>query len=292
MRKLISKSKIARFAFNYAKNINSRFGRAAAVAIDGPTFYKRRLWKRYLSPDPSFKPISLTPLFQGHLETLREDGIVAIEGIFDQTAASLRELLQKMDLSAYRRRDSVTDFEIDIGFAVPEVMHMLSHPELCALFCNYYDRQAYYREHPVLLGMSAGANGVSRSSSLVHCDGYRQLTLHLLVNDTTAADTHLVFYTGTHKEPKLDYTRVADTGKRMEGLPTKLGTGRAGTLIVFDSGSGYHSGEYRDGQRVLLSLVVTTGWLPFSDPSRFDLDVLRAVRDRQPVHVQAMFERR
>ena len=38
--------------------------------------------------------------------------------------------------------------------------------------------------------------------------------------------------------------------------------------------------------------VVTAGWLPFKDALREDVDVLRALRESQPSHVRAMFERR
>lgn len=282
----------ARFAYRYAAHFDDRFTRAAIAATEGPKFYKRSLWKRYLTPDPAFQPIPLTAEFQRYLEQFREEGIITISGHFEETAQRLRELLDEMELTGLRRQDSVTDYEIDVGFTLPAVIRMLAHPQLCGLFCNYYGRQAYYREHPLLVGMSSGATGVDRSSSRVHCDGYRQITLHLLVNDVGAEDTHLIYYTGTHKQPKLDYTRVPQNSSLVADAPTKLGTGRAGTLTVFDSGSGYHSGEYKPGQRILLSVVVTTGWLPFKDPLRSDEDILRGVGGRQPAHVRAMFERR
>jgi hypothetical protein len=292
LRSLVARSKGARFAFRYAANLDNRYLRAAIAATDGPGVYKRRLWRRYLTPDPTFKPVALGPVFQRHLEKLREDGIVIIEGIFEAPVKRLRELVDGWQLSGYRRSDDVTDFVVDVGFAVPEVTQMLCHPELCGLLCNYYGRQAYYREHPSVVAMSAGDSGVDRTSSHVHCDGYRQLTMNLLLNDIDPGDTHLIYYRGSHKEPKLDYERVAETLNRVENFPATLGTGRAGSLILFDSGSGYHRGEYRSGQRVQLNEVVTTGWLPFKDRLREDSDVLRVAGDRQPAHVRAMFDRR
>ncbi|MFL6601425.1 MAG: hypothetical protein ACJ8R9_08840 [Steroidobacteraceae bacterium] len=292
LRNLAAKSKLARFAVRYAENLDNRYLRAAIAATDGPAFYKRRLWKRYLTPDPAFQPAPLTPEFRGYLEQLREEGIVNIAGHFEPVAARLRSLIDEMALTGYRRQDDVTDWLVDVGFVVPEVMRMLTDPQLCGLFCNYYGRQAYYREHPCISGMSAGAPGVDRSSSHVHCDGYRQLTLHLLLNDVSATDTHLIYYAGTHKDSKLNYERVTGTSKLVEGARTVLGTGRAGTLAVFDSGSGYHRGDYRPGQRYLLQCVVTSGWLPFKDRIREDADALRGVSGTLPAHVRAMFERR
>lgn len=289
LRSLVSRSKLATFAYRYVTNLNDRYLRQATIAIDGPSFVKRRLWKRYLTPDPGYVPIAMAPTFERHLSMLREQGICYIEGFAD-VATRLTGMLDAMRLTNYRRVDRVTDFEIDVGFAVPEVMRMLAHPDLCALFCNYYGRQAYYREHPLIVGMSAGAPGVDRSSSQVHCDGYRQITLHLLLNDVAASDTHLVYYAGTHKQPKVDYTRVNGNAAQVAGVAQSLGVGRAGTLILFDSGSGYHQGRYLPGQRLLLSGVVTTGWLPFRDRAREDLDTLRAMP--LPAHVRGMFERR
>lgn len=290
LRPIVSRSKLAHFALNYTANYDNRFQRATIAATDGPGFYKRRLWKRYLTPDPAFGPIALGPVFQRHLEKLRTDGFVAIEG-FGETASRLRQLLAEMGLADYRRFDDVIDYVVDVGFVVPEVMRLLCHPELCGLLCNYYGRQAYYREHPTVVAMSSGATGIDRSSSHVHCDGYRQITMTLLLNDVTPSDTHLIYYRGTQAEPKINYERVADNAKQVAGCEGILGTGRAGTLILFESGSGYHRGEYVSGQRVTLNEVVTTGWLPFRDPLRLDEDVIRIPRDRHPPHVNAMFER-
>lgn len=270
MRSLLSRSKLATFAYRYLR-ARTTYERRAAVAIDGPQWVKRRLWRQYLTPDPAYQPVPL-PTYQRHLETLRSDGICFIGG-FEDSAAKLRALLDQLGLTGYRRQDRVTDFEFDAGLSAPGLLPFLTHPELCGLICNYYGRQARYREHPMLVGMSEGAAGVERSSGRVHCDGYRQLTIHLLLNDLTAADTHMVYYTGTHREPKLDYTRVA---REMTG-DSALGIGRAGTLVLFDSGSGYHQGRYLAGQRLLLSGVITTGWLPFKDPQREDLEALQGL---------------
>jgi hypothetical protein len=291
LRSLVSKWGFGRFALLYVANCSNRYLRAALAATDGPDFYKRRLWSRYLTPDPRFKPIPLSPEFEVYLETLRRDGIVMIEGAFDGTAAAMRALVEALELTNHRRLDDVIDYEIDLGFAHPEVLRMLAHADLCGMLCNYFSRQARYREHPRLVAMSAGAAGVDRSSSRVHCDGYRQITLHLLVNDVTPSDTHLVFYKRTHRQPKLNYTRVPENSKLVDVRDAMFATARAGTLVVFDSGSGYHQGAYTPGQRILLGLVVTTGWLPFQDPSRVDADVFRAIGERQPPHVRAMFAR-
>jgi hypothetical protein len=293
LRKLISKSRFPRFALLYAANFHDRFQRAALAATDGPDFYKRRLWKRYLTPDPDFVPVSLGAEFDAHLATLRRDGIVRIEGaVFDQAAASLRDLVTRLRLDGFRRPDRVTDFEIDLGFALPEVLQMMSHPDLCGMYCNYYGRQAYYREHPLLVGSSSGNPGVDRSSSHVHCDGFRQLTFQFLVKDVSEQDTHLIFYKGSHREPKLDYRRVTENEQLIHEYQPILGAGRAGTLWVFESGSGFHSGKYLAGQRVMLTGVITSGWLPFKDRLRADEDAFSVLGKDSPRHVRDMFIRR
>lgn len=283
MRRLVSRSKLATFVYRYLK-ASTRYERRAAIAIDGPQWVKRRLWRQYLTPDPGYVPVPLSPTYSAHLTALKADGICHIGG-FETVAAELRALLKGLQLDGLHRDDRITDFEFDAGLTSPAVLKLLAHPELCGLICNYYGRQARYREHPMLVGMSEGGAGVERSSGRVHCDGYRQITLHLLLNDLTAADTHLVYYTGTHREPKVDYTRVA---REMDG-ERALGIGRAGTLVLFDSGSGYHQGRYLKGQRLLLSGVITTGWLPFRDPAREDLEALRGLT--LAPHVRGMFER-
>jgi len=289
--RLAARSNTLRFAARYARNLNSPYWRSATLAIDGPAFYKRRIWKHYLTPDPAFQPIPLSPEFQGYLQGLHEDGIVSITGHFEPVAARLRSLIDEMALTDFRRQDNVVDWVLDVGFVVPQVMQMLSHPQLCGLFCNFYGRQAYYREHPMMSATSSGAAGVDISSSHVHCDGYRQLTFMLLLNDVSDNDTHLIYYAGSQKIPKLNYERVDATSRLVAGDRAVLGTGRAGTLLVFDAGSGYHKGRYLPGQRQLLQGVVTTGWLPFRDPTREDSGALLASRATQPAYVRAMFDR-
>jgi hypothetical protein len=292
VRSIFSRSNLALLTYRYLANLDNRFLRAALLASYGPSFYKRNLWKRYLTPDSTFRPIPLSEEFQGYLARLREDGIVIIQGHFERVAGRLRALLNEMGLEGYRRSDKVNDFIVDVGLVVPEVVHMLAHSELCGLLCNYYGRQAYYREHPIIVASSAGAEGVDRTSSRVHADGYRQITMQLLINDVTAEDSHLIFYAGTHKQPKLSVDREPSNKLLVEGCRPVLGIGQAGTLVVFDSGSGYHCGQYKSGQRLMLSEVVTSGWLPFKDRVREDADVLRGSRGSYPAHVRAMFERR
>jgi hypothetical protein len=293
LRKLISKSRFPRFALLYVINLHDRFYRAALAATDGPNFYKRRLWKRFLTPDPKFLPVPLSPEYEAHLDTLRRDGIVRIEGpVFDEAAARIRDLVTRMQLDGFHRADRVTDYEIDIGWVVPEVVRMMSHSDLCGMFCNYYGRQAYYREHPLLVASSSGNPGVDRSSSHVHCDGYRQITFQLLVKDLGEQDTHLVFFKGSHKEPKLDYSRATENEQLILDYQPMLGTGRAGTLLVFESGSGFHRGKYLPGQRVMLTGVVTSGWLPFKDRERADNDAFSVLAKNDPAHVRSMFVRR
>lgn len=292
VRSIFSRSSFALLTYRYVANLDNRFLRAALLASYGPSFYKRSLWKRYLTPDSSFDPIPLNDEFQRYLARLREDGIVIIEGHFESVAVRLRGLLDEMGLKGYRRSDKVNDFIVDIGLVVPEVVHMLAHPQVCGLLCNYYGRQAYYREHPIIVASSAGAEGVDRTSSRVHADGYRQITMQLLINDVTAEDSHLIYYAGSHKQPKFSVDREPSNKQLVEGFRPVLGIGRAGTLVVFDSGSGYHCGKYEAGQRLMLSEVVTSGWLPFKDRIREDADVLRGSRDTYPPHVRAMFERR
>lgn len=289
--KIAAHMKPLRFAVLYAMNIGNRFQRQTLAAIDGPKFYKRRVSRKYLTADPTFAPVPLTPEFERHLQALREDGICNIDGHFVDAAKRLRAEVNSMGLSGFRNPKDVVDFDVDVGFVFPEVLRMFAHPQLCGLLCNYYGRQAYYREHPRLVGCSAGDAGVERSSSHVHCDGYRQISMTLFLDDINESDTHLEYYRGTHKTLKLDYTREAQAKELVAGREAIIGTGRAGTLSLFDAGSGLHKGVYTTGQRVLLIQMVTTGWLPFRDPQRADREVLQVALKHAPSHVRGMFAR-
>jgi hypothetical protein len=293
LKSFVARSKIATFAYRYAKGIDSRYQRAAVLSTDGPGFYKKNLWRPYSVPDPTFEPIPMSPEFTGHLERMRSQGITLIENRYAELAGRLRTLLDGLELTHFRRMDSAVDFYVDIGFVLPEVIQFFADAELCGLFCNYYGRQAYYREHPFLLGNSAAESAVELASH-VHVDGYRQISLQLLLNDITEEDTHLVYFGGSHKDVKYDCERVPQTVEKVAGqagVAPILGIGKAGTLVAFDSGSGYHQGVYLDRQRVCLVGMVTAGWLPFKDPKRKDSDALRVLLKDRPTHVRRMFER-
>ena len=285
-----ARSKVATFAYRYAMGIHSRYQRAAVLSTDGPTFYKKHLWKRFSASDPAFEPVSLSPEFNAHLDRLGSHGITLIENRYAGLARHLRGLLDDLGLTQFSHPEFVTDYCVDIGFVIPEVIQFFADAELCGLLCNYYGRQAYYREHPFISAMSAKEGAIDLASH-VHCDGYRQISLQLLLNDIAAQDTHLVYYGGSHREVKFDCERVPQTQDKVAGVEPILGIGKAGTLVAFDSGSGYHQGVYLSGQRVCLVGMVTGGWLPFKDPKRKDSDAARALLKDRPTHVQRMFDR-
>src|SRR5690348_16031911 len=93
LKNIVSRSKLATFAYRYAKGIDNRYLRAAVLSTDGPTFYKKHLWKPYSVPDPTFEPIPLSPEFTVHLQELRSRGITIIPNRYAELARRLRGLL-------------------------------------------------------------------------------------------------------------------------------------------------------------------------------------------------------
>jgi hypothetical protein len=85
-----------------------------------------------------------------------------------------------------------------ISFSDRRIHELFFDQEICALICNYYGRQAYYRDNPTVLKEWWDEGSVAPISGMFHSDGYRQISFMLILKDCTTADTHMELAKGSH----------------------------------------------------------------------------------------------
>jgi hypothetical protein len=267
-----------------------------------------RLWQyaRYGSPNLAMPRVALSPRAESWLESLRREGIVRIEDEAFRAAADYIEdayfaPLERSGSASSVRFNNPDLFLLDgnqpkyiaggieisvyVSFKDPALSALFFHPELNALLYNYYGRQPYYRNLPMLQKVSYETTQAPFSNGQFHVDHPGQVSLMLLVSTVTERDTHMEYAAGSHRHYRLEGPHpdaVARCGYRLVPL-----TGEKGTLFVFDA-SGVHRACYLPGvSRKILHLNVTTGHHIQTAHRRDDLDRWPAL-EQLPAHSRRM----
>ncbi len=264
----------------------------------------------YLTPNVLRPSVPISPTYRGYLETLRSGGLVRIPGEFLPVAEHLcQRYLPQLERFARDGGDVSHDHivriqsqpEIDrpyvasLSFKDPALEHLYFHRDLLGMLYNYFHRQPYYRNYPVIVNTSYSGRNRPHNQGLYHKDGgIHQISYMLLLNDVTESDTHMEYALGTHRQWQQT-THFTDRGSisqhdvarryRMEPV-----TGPKGTLFLFDAGNGFHRAVYKEtSTRIMLHLNVSTG--SNLKPDRYDS---RAGWDRLrgfPPHVSRMMDK-
>lgn len=239
------------------------------LLFSSPDFVRRIMWAYYITPSRRYKPVALSASSQRHLEALKADGIVR----FDRNFAALADHVRQRYLSpesalpadAPLRRNGL-EISHSVSFS-DEVLHeVFFDSEICAIICNYYCRQAYYRDNPTVHQERFTSDSMPLVSGVFHSDGYRQVSFMLLLSNLTLSDTHMEYAMGSHREQQPSYDR-AEIDQATVPREFKIAhvVGRKGTLFIFDT-EGLHRGAHqRNGLRQILHVNVTTGTIPFTD---------------------------
>ena len=102
-------------------------------------------------------------------------------------------------------------------------------------------------------------------------------------NDTTS---QLHVYPGTHNE--ISYDLYRSKKRNLNNKPIGINC-NFGDLLLFDAGAMWHYGKYRD-PRILLSIELTTGWLPTFREEKYDYDIIKFHLKDKPAYVKRMFD--
>ena len=205
---------------------------------------------------------------------MNEDGFVVIENEFEDILKKIIDNLDFKSLKNNRNKEVVIDYCFDIGFSFPGVLDLLSDKNLCALFCNFFNRQAMYRNHAQIMSHSRSSKTVQRSSEIAHIDGYKQLTCFFMLTEMNQNTSQLYVYPKSHKFKSYNYNRAINIEDHMKAKEFGI-TAKRGDLVIFNSGSLWHKGFSRENKRIIMNFILTTGWIPTPDREDYDADYLQ-----------------
>ncbi len=232
---------------------------------------------RYTFPNLLQPRIGLSDTGSRWLETLRRDGIVRIEEerfrrLADYVEETYFAQLQQgsplsdgtgrplfvKDINKAAYKDGGTEISSIISFKDPVLATLFFDSDLHVVLYNYYHRQPYFRNQPVLQKIHYDGQRPHLSNGNWHVDNLHQVSIMFLISDVTERDTHMQYAIGSH-------TRVWPVGTYPESLVAQRGwsvfeaTGLKGTFFLFDAG-GIHRANYVGGTtRKILHLNFTTG---------------------------------
>jgi hypothetical protein len=241
----------------------------SALLLLSPDFVRATAWSHYVEPRPGYRPVALSPEGSRCLHQLREDGLVAIDRDFSRVADYIRDhyCAVEHELPATSpRRASGLQVSHAVSFSDRRLHEILFDPEICAIICNYYGRQAFYRDNPTVHKERTDPGSKPLISGVFHSDSYRQISFMLLLCDLTEHDTHMEYAKGSHvhRQPSYDRTRI-DQDAVLREFEIAHVIGSKGKLFVFDT-EGLHRGAYhRNGRREIFHVNITTGTWPFTD---------------------------
>lgn len=276
---------------------------------------------RYTAPDPLRPSVPLSAKGEGWLKTLRRDGIVEIRD--ERTIALARHIEEKYSravekagmparlgpetlgpgLFAERKHQPNMDSVLVAGtgredqyllsLQDPPVAELFLDPDVAGLCYDYFRRQPYYRNQPVLDIVDLKPEAATPEDiSPIHVDHIRQMSGMLLLNDLGPQSTHMEYYMGSHKRSLLK-DGVYMTREQCKAWAAKHAdklrhlTGPAGTLFIFDATAIHRRALHAGSVRRMFHWNITPGHN--LQPFKEDLTGWAALA-AAPDYVQAAFK--
>lgn len=271
--------------YQYLYNYNSSFRRVVG-------------WL-FLTKNP-FKPsVEMSPAYNRYLNDLKEKGICKIETEFAHLAPYLEaeylgiaeQDLAKKDAKMVEKNaksEDMTTINIELSLEDRKLWDLFLNKDLCALLYNYYGRQFYYRNFPIITVTEYEEGTAKDPTAMFHLDsGLRQISFIYLLNDVDESTTHMQYVAGTHKtkhHPEMDRTKFSEE-ELLKGEIIPL-TGKKGTLFVFDAGNGFHRKFCVPGSvRKMMHINLTTGYYNSRNFRKISSSTYAAANDFAP-HVR------
>jgi hypothetical protein len=233
----------------------------AGVFRSARKFYGRA----HASPD-----VDLSPHAAIWLHELRRKGIIRIENKF-ATIAEYLETAYFHELENRRSNPFVieasgakytktlwTEINARISFKDPKLTPLFFDRDLNGVLRNYYGRQPYFRNQPLLQRIDAtDQTAATMTNGQYHVDHLHQVSIMFLVSRVTDDSLHMRYAMGSNQKLRLEgYYDEHDVEQR---YPIMKLTGAPGTLYMFDT-AGVHRAMYIPGtSRKILHLNFTTG---------------------------------
>lgn len=207
------------------------------VLYNSPRFMRTSFWRWYGLDKCADEYVDFLPAhLLSAVNNLQENGIAELQSISSDV---IDEFLESNALLVSK------NWFCNCDFMDPFFQQVLSDTQLVELVSAYYRRPAFFREEPTLNVLNKTDPALANKPSRVfHSDGYRQVSMMLLLNDISADDIHMEYCLSSHIDQQQSYDRrLLDQEIIDKRYPRKSLVGKRGTVFVFDT-EGFHKGFY------------------------------------------------
>jgi hypothetical protein len=228
------------------------------------------------------------------VEQIRSDGVVVLPGYSKETA---KFLTSKFELGTKKEQFSATYGSIENYTRLdPEAIQFLSDEFILSIVGRYFNAQPILRMVPHI-GQDFSAKDqvdlakMPRDPKILHYNVYwhfdcvNLVNIHVLLNDVTIDDTHMVYAKKSHKKHHLNID-VKDSFYSEENIRAKYEivhcVGPAGTVYIFDTNGLHRMDAHKNTYRSIYCQLITPGNnLIKTRRLEMDTDVLASMSDLQ-----------
>jgi hypothetical protein len=226
--------------------------------------------RKYYGPHHALPDVEMSSRASSLLEEFRRSGIIRIENRFADIAEYLdKAYFHQLETGgsnpfvieakgAKYTKTLWSEINATISFKDPKLAPLFFDRDLNGVLRNYYGRQPYLRNQPLLQRIDAtDQTGPTMANGQYHVDHLHQVSIMFLVSPVTENSLHMRYAMGSNQRLRLEgYYDEHEVEERFQIM--KL-TGPPGTLYRFDT-AGVHRAMYIPGtSRKILHLNFTTG---------------------------------
>ena len=234
---------------------------------------RQKLLSQY-QPDTIRPSVVISPTMKKYQDELIKTGLVKIPNMFIELSDYInKEYFEKAENNSInqwhkdtmnkRQKDMGRTISLQISFSDKKLKNLFFNDDLIGIVYNYYKRQPYYRNLPILAKQEDNNTHKLDIQGKFHLDGgLNQISFMLLTEDISMDDTHMEYALGANNNEtpyNIDRFSWKDSDIEQNYDICHL-IGKKGTLFIFDAGNGYHRASYKKGSiRKILHLNMTHG---------------------------------
>lgn len=204
---------------------------------NSPKFVRTYLWKKNnLDLSHLNNTFIKNSIFSDNLLELKDYGITKFAKI---ESSKLDSLLNTYHIDKTRNNTIHLSLDSDL------VRSVIKDLKILEFLSEYYGGYAYLRENPTISCLVKNDPKLHhKPSRIYHSDGYRQVSLMMLLNDVNDSNIHMEYCLSSHKKQQLTYDRRRLNQELIDKAFKKFPLiGEKGSLFIFDT-EGFHKGVY------------------------------------------------
>lgn len=216
--------------------------RRASFLLLSPRIIQKIYWNLYKLgqektsvklPAPNYLSIAS---FNNCLKEFKEKGVTKWPISFKST------LSQKL-INNLRDKTGINQ-TIKLPFDHELTLKTILNTDICLLISHYYSSQSFFREEPTINHKSVLKKNFNKPNSyMFHSDGFRQVSVMLLLNDLNDKNIHMEYVIKSHLKQQIYERRFVDQENLKKQYRIKKLVGKKGDLFIFDA-EGLHRGLY------------------------------------------------